>query len=184
MGPALIHDYGIIGNSRSAALVGLSGSIDWLCWPRFDSPSLFAALLDPQRGGHFLIAPEAPSTTTRAYAEDSNVLVTTFATSGGEVRLTDLMPVMSEEDKARTLFPEHEILRLCECVRGEVELRVEFHPRPDYARRAVPIRATRHLGFRIEDSHRLYTLRSDRPLAQVASQDVEGRFSLRAGERA
>ena len=184
MGPALIHDYGIIGNCRSAALVGLSGSIDWLCWPRFDSPSLFAALLDPDRGGHFLIAPAAPSTVTRAYADDSNVLVTTFATPEGEIRLTDLMPVMSEEDKARALFPEHEILRICECVRGEVQVRVEFHPRPDYARRVIPIRATRHLGFRVEDGPRLYTLRSDRPLAQVASQDVEARFTLRAGERA
>jgi len=184
MGPALIHDYGIIGNGRSAALVGLSGSIDWLCWPRFDSPSLFAALLDRARGGHFLIAPEEPSTATRAYAEDSNVLVTTFVNAGGEVRLTDLMPVLSEEDKARTLLPEHEILRVCECLRGSVALRVEFRPRPDYARRVVPIRATRTLGFRIEDGPRLYTLRGDRPLAQVADQDVEGRFVLRAGERA
>src|SRR3954468_6851770 len=74
MGPTLIHDYGIIGNGRSAALVGLSGSIDWLCWPRFDSPSLLAALLDPVRGGHFSIAPGEPFTARRAYAEDSNVL--------------------------------------------------------------------------------------------------------------
>src|SRR6478672_10601670 len=112
MGPALIHDYGIIGNGRSAALVGLSGSIDWLCWPRFDSPSLFAALLDRSRGGHFLIAPTEPFTATRAYVEGSNVLVTRFTTAGGEVSLTDLMPVLSEEDKATTLFPEHEILRV------------------------------------------------------------------------
>src|SRR6186997_293538 len=105
MGPALIHDYGIIGNGRSAALVGRSGSIDWLCWPRFDSPSLFAALLDRDRGGRFLIAPVAPFTTTRAYARDSNVLVTTFTTGAGEVRLTDLMPILSEAEKATTLFP-------------------------------------------------------------------------------
>ena len=184
MGPALIHDYGIIGNGRSAALVGISGSIDWLCWPRFDSPSLFAALLDRTRGGHFLIAPTQPFTATHSYAPDSNVLVTTFTTDGGEVRLTDLMPVLSEEEKAVTLFPEHEILRVCTCVRGIVELRVEFRPRPDYARKVVPIRATRQLGFRIEDGRRLYTLRADRPLALVAAGDVEGRFLLSAGERA
>ena len=184
MGPALIHDYGIIGNGRSAALVGISGSIDWLCWPRFDSPSLFAALLDRARGGHFRISPTQPFTVQRSYAPDSNVLVTTFTTDGGEVRLTDLMPVLSEEEKALTLFPEHEILRVCTCVRGIVELHVEFHPRPDYARKVVPIRATRHLGFRVEDGRRLYTLRADRPLALVAASDVEGRFLLSAGERA
>jgi GH15 family glucan-1,4-alpha-glucosidase len=185
MGPTLIHDYGIIGNGRSAALVSLSGSIDWLCWPRFDSPSLLAALLDPVRGGHFLIAPAGPFTARRAYAEDSNVLVTTFTTEGGaEVRLTDLMPVLSEEEKAFTLTPEHEILRIVECVRGTAEMHVAFQPRPDYARRAIPIRATPSLGFRIEDGPRLYTFRGDRPLALLGATDVEGRFTLAAGERA
>jgi GH15 family glucan-1,4-alpha-glucosidase len=186
LGPSLIHDYGIIGNCRSAALVGRSGSIDWLCWPRFDSPSLLAALLDRAHGGHFLIAPVEPFTTARAYVADSNVLVTTFTTPGGEVRLTDLMPVMSEADKATTLFPEHEILRVCAGVRGTVELRVEFVPRPDYGRRIVPIRATRQLGFRIEDARRLYTLRADRPLALAGTDAgaVQGRFTLAAGERA
>jgi GH15 family glucan-1,4-alpha-glucosidase len=184
MGPSLIHDHGIIGDGRSAALVDRSGSIDWLCWPRFDSPSLFAALLDPARGGHFSIAPVQPFTAARAYAQDSNVLVTTFSTAAGEARLTDLMPVLSEEEKAFTLFPEHEVLRICTCTRGLVELRLEFHPRPDYARKMVPIRATPALGFRIEDGPRLYTLRADRPLAVAGANDVEGRFLLSAGESA
>ena len=94
------------------------------------------------------------------------------------------MPVLSEEDKATTLFPEHEILRLCTGVRGAVELRVEFQPRPDYARRVVPVRATPHLGFRIEDNRRLYTLRGERPLAICGEADVGGTFTLRPGERA
>jgi GH15 family glucan-1,4-alpha-glucosidase len=184
MGPALIQDYGVIGNCRSAALVGRSGSIDWLCWPRFDSPSLFAAVLDRNRGGHFLIAPSEPFTAARAYADESNVLVTTFTTEAGEARLTDLMPVMSEEDKATTLSPEHEILRVCECVHGAVEMRLDFQPRPDYARRVVPIRATPRLGFRVEDARRLYTLRADRPLALAGADGVAGLFTLTAGQRA
>jgi GH15 family glucan-1,4-alpha-glucosidase len=184
MGPTLIQDYAIIGNGRSAALVSRSGSIDWLCWPRFDSSSLLAALLDRARGGHFSITPTAPFTTTRGYEGATNVLVTTFTTADGAARLIDLMPVLSEEDKATTLFPEHEILRVCTGVAGVIELRVAFHPRPDYGRRIVPVRATPHLGFRIEDDQRLYTLRGERPLAICGETDVEGTFALRAGERA
>src|SRR6187401_2453256 len=149
MGPELIHDYGIIGDGRSAALVGRSGSIDWLCWPRFDSPSLFAAVLDRDRGGCFAITPAVPFSVTRAYADDSNVLVTTFTTAdGGEARLTDVMPVMSEDDKRRTLIPEHEIVRVIDGVRGDVPFDVRFQPRPDYARKPVAMRATPHLGLR------------------------------------
>src|SRR6476659_4049639 len=96
-----IQDYAAIGDCRSAALVGRSGSVDWLCWPRFDSPSLFAALLDPEAGGHWRIAPTTPFSASRSYSERSNVLVTTFEQSGGIVRLTDLMPVYPEEEKRR-----------------------------------------------------------------------------------
>src|SRR6266851_7944000 len=111
-----IQDYGIIGNSRSAALVSNAGSIDWLCWPRFDSPSLFTAILDPEKGGFWRIAPTETFRAHRRYIESSNVLLTTFETPGGKVTLTDLMPVFSEEEKQRTLLPEHEILRVIECI--------------------------------------------------------------------
>jgi GH15 family glucan-1,4-alpha-glucosidase len=185
MPAAHIEDYGVIGDCRSAALVSRHGSIDWLCWPRFDSPSLFAALLDRDRGGRFAIAPGVPFSSTRAYAADSNVLVTTFATAGGEARLTDDMPVMSEDDKRRTLVPEHEIVRVVECVRGEVPFEVVFQPRPGYARKPVAMRATPRLGVRVQDGPRLYTLRSDRELALAADGgEARARFSVRAGERA
>src|SRR6478609_5105977 len=99
MSSAHIEDYGVIGDCRSAALVSRHGSIDWLCWPRFDSPSLFAAVLDRDRGGCFAIAPGVAFSATRRYADDSNVLITTFTIAGGgEARLTDVMPVMSEDD--------------------------------------------------------------------------------------
>ena len=181
MGPALIHEYGIIGNGRSAALVGPSGSIDWLCWPRFDSPSLLAALVDGGTGGHFSITPTAPFTVTRAYEHESNVLVTTFTTADGEIRLTDLMPVMSEEDKATTLFPEHEILRVCACVRGRVELRLEFHPasRLRAPRRSDP----RHPPPRLPDRGRTAPLHVARRSAAGADRRHRRRGPLHAGRR-
>jgi GH15 family glucan-1,4-alpha-glucosidase len=181
-----IEDYAVIGDCRSAALVSRHGSIDWLCWPRFDSPSLFAAVLDRDRGGCFAITPGAPFSAARAYADDSNVLITTFTTAdGGEARLTDVMPVMSEDDKRRTLVPEHEIVRVIEGVRGEVPFDVLFQPRPDYARKPVAMRATPHLGLRVDDGPRLITLRSDNALTPAAGgSEARARFTVRAGERA
>src|SRR5947199_2245794 len=98
-----IADYAIIGCTRSAALISREGSIDWLCWPRFDSPSLFARLLDHDRGGYFAIRPIGEFRSKRRYLDDTNVLETTFETDAGVVRLVDLMPVIREEQKRRRL---------------------------------------------------------------------------------
>jgi GH15 family glucan-1,4-alpha-glucosidase len=178
-----IRDYAIIGNSRSAALVSRSGSIDWLCWPRFESPSLFAAILDRAVGGHWSIEPVGASRATRRYAGESNVLVTEFETPDGAVRLTDLMPVFSEDEKKHTLVPEHELLRVVECIRGEAEIAMRFEPRPDYGRRSARLRDARGLGIRVEHGSQLYTLRSDAPLALDGEVAAVSRFRLRAGER-
>src|SRR5947209_15264278 len=94
-----IEDYALIGCTRSAALISRAGSIDWLAWPRFDAPSVFARILDWQRGGCFSIAPATDFRATRRYAGDTNVLETTFETDGGAAKLIDLMPVMSGEAK-------------------------------------------------------------------------------------
>ena len=92
-----INDYAMIGDGRSAALVSAAGAIDWLCWPRFDSPPLFGALLDPD-GGSWRLAPIGEAQITRRYLDDSNVLETRFATATGTVAITDLMTAVSEEE--------------------------------------------------------------------------------------
>ena len=92
-----IEDYGLIGDLQTAALVGRDGSIDWLCLPRFDSPSCFAALLDEDRAGRWLLAPaDGGPCTRRRYRGDSLVLETEWETPDGTVRVVDLMPPRGE----------------------------------------------------------------------------------------
>jgi GH15 family glucan-1,4-alpha-glucosidase len=179
--PNAIEDYAAIGDGRSAALVGRDGSIDWLCWPRFDSPSIFGAILDPA-AGRWRIAPVAPFRTERHYIKDTNVLQTRFDTGAGLVVLTDLMPVASEEDKDRLLMPEGEILRLVECERGEVEVDMMFDPRPGYGLRPARIRQAGQLGFRMETGAGLLVLRTDMPLELIAEGRLRGRVRLSAGD--
>ncbi len=177
-----IGDYAAIGDGGSAALVGRDGSIDWLCWPRFDSPSLFGAILD-QSAGRWRIAPVGPCQTTRHYVKDTNVLQTRFETGSGSLVLTDLMPVASEEEKASLMLPEREILRLLECERGEVEIEWWFEPRPGYGLRSVSVRQAGHLGLRVETGAGLLTLRTDLPL-EITDGRVGGRARLSAGAAA
>ena len=88
-----INNYGMIGDMHSIALVSVRGSIDWLCLPRFDSPSIFAALLDDEKGGYFQIAPDEPDVACKQfYWPETNVLVTRFLSPNGAAELTDFMP--------------------------------------------------------------------------------------------
>lgn len=184
-GYSAIADYAIIGDCRSAALVSRAGSIDWLCWPRFDSPSLFAALLDRRRGGAFAIRPVGRFSSERRYIGDTNVLETTFRTpGGGRARLIDFMPVTSEADKRRRLWPDHQLLRILEGVEGEVEMELVCAPRPDYARRLPRLRDRGVLGIYYEHRARAFILRSEIPL--TLSEDhatARSTFVLRPGER-
>lgn len=171
----------MIGDCRTAALVSRDGSIDWLCWPRFDSPSMFGTILD-ENAGHWSLAPAAPFSSTRWYIDGTNVLQTRFQTSSGSVVITDLMPVASEEDKRTLFLPDHEILRSVECERGEVDIQMRLEPRPDYARQRPHVRDAGRLGIRLETRQGLLVLRTDVPLESVDDGCVRASMRLRAGQ--
>ena len=177
-----IRDYAVIGDCRTAALVSRDGSIDWLCWPRFDSPSIFAALLD-ESAGYWHLAPTMPFETVRSYIDDTNILQTRFQSPSGSAVLTDLMPVASEEAKRTLLTPDHEILRIIECEQGEIDVQMRLEPRPDYAGQPPSIRGAGRLGIKIETGEGLLVLRTDLPLEHVGASGVRASARLRAGER-
>jgi alpha,alpha-trehalase len=127
-----IAAYGLLADCTSAALVDRDGSIDWLCMPHYDSPAVFARILDPN-AGHWSIAPAGPSTSERRYLPGTLVIETTFTTATGSVRLIDAMafaPGQRGHDLGRNA--PHEVLRLVEGVSGSVELQMELAPRPEY----------------------------------------------------
>ncbi len=127
--PRRIEDHGIIGDLATVALVAGDGAITFLCWPRFDGPSVFAGLLDPGRGGDFTVEPDLPGRrVTQSYLPDTNVLVTRWLSGAGSAELFDLMPIIDE--------PGPRVVRRVRATRGRVMVRVRCRPRVDYARRA------------------------------------------------
>src|SRR5947208_1490747 len=153
-----IQDYAVIGNGRSATLVSNQGSIDWLCWPRFDSASIFAAIVDPHIGGRWSIRPTQALQVSRRYIDSTNVLETTFTGEEGKIVLTDFMPVTSEERKRSFLWPEHELLRQMKCDEGKVEVRIESNPRLDYGSVAPKIKNAGKLGWSINIGTKVFTV--------------------------
>src|SRR3954454_11077873 len=141
-GSVPIADYALLSDCSSAALVSRDGSIDWLCLPRFDSPSVFARLLDPA-AGHWSIAPAAEHTTERRYLDGTLVAETTFTTETGSVRLTDALAV-PDGQRGHDLGKDapHELLRCVEGVDGEVEILFELAPRAEYGLVRPLIRVT------------------------------------------
>jgi GH15 family glucan-1,4-alpha-glucosidase len=176
-----IQDYAIIGNGRSAALISKRGSLDWLCWPRFDSPSVFGAILDSKRGGHWSIHPLHESEVSRRYIENTNVLATTFLGPSGQIVLTDFMAVTTEANKSRQLWPEHELVRQIKCERGQMEVVVEFSPRLDYGRVAPNIRDAGKFGWRIDTGANVFILRGNIEL-EPTPDGLDARFVLKSGE--
>ena len=132
-----ISDYGLIGNSHGAALVGKNGSIDWCCMPRFDSPSIFAAVLDGKLGGRFTIAPRDEWSSSQRYISDTNVLETRFETADGIAIVTDCMPLFESDTDPSGLTIRHQIVRMVRCARGKSTMEVIYQPMPDYGR-AIP----------------------------------------------
>ncbi len=178
-----IADYAVIGDCRSAALISRDGSLDWLCLPRFDSPAVFAALLDRTSGGCFAVRPAEAYDAARRYVGESNVLETTFRTADGTLRLRDLMPVATEEEKSRELWPNHQILRELECTEGAVEVEVICDPRPDYGRAVPSVRDRGAFGFTFRGAPQLL-LRSELQIAALSDRPgVGGRSRMEAGDR-
>jgi GH15 family glucan-1,4-alpha-glucosidase len=172
-----IEDYGIIGNLRTAALIGKNGSIDWFCFPRFDSPSIFGAILDDKKGGYFRISPVDPDVAKKQiYWPDTNVLVTRFLSADGVGEVIDFMP-MSIGGGA----PEcGTLIRRVKMLRGSMRFRVECHPAFNYARDRHTTRVTREgAHFHAPELHLM--LRSSVRLQYVQS-GVAGEFSLTEGK--
>jgi len=172
-----IENYGIIGNLRTAALVGLDGSIDWLCLPRFDSPSVFGAILDDAKGGRFRIAPIFEGSRHKQfYWPETNVLVTRFLHPDGILELIDFMPVPQPGDEC-----EHQIIRRVHVVTGEVSIRVECQPAFDYAR-APHTTLPDDCGIRFEGAGLTLVLTTPVAMHIEPNGGVVGEVFLKAGE--
>ena len=127
-----ISDYGLISDMHSCALVSKSGSIDWCCFPRFDSPAVFSRILDWGKGGYFKVAPEGVRSVSRRYLPGTTILETTFETDTGMAKLIDFMPRFARRGRWRAAPAAGQVARIMECVSGTVRFTVEFRPRFEY----------------------------------------------------
>ncbi|MFE1796771.1 glycoside hydrolase family 15 protein [Streptomyces sp. NPDC059517] len=151
-----IADHGLVGDLQTAALVSSDGTVDWLCAPRFDSPSVFASLLDHDRGGHFTVSADTAQPPVQIYLQDTAILVTRFLTESGVGEVVDFMPV----ERPERAVGRHRLVRILRVTRGRVRFSLECRPRFDYGR------AGHRVGLG-ED-----TVRFDAPGAQAVVQTV------------
>jgi GH15 family glucan-1,4-alpha-glucosidase len=171
-----IADHGLIGDLQTAALVATDGTVDWLCLPRFDSPSVFAALLDCRKGGRFAITPvRHHHVSTQMYLPNTAVLVTRFLSEGGVAEVADFMPISNPT----VATDRHRLVRQVTGIRGSVRLNVRVEPRPDYGRAGYRTVVRDH-GVVFEGEPKL-ALSSTWPL-MVDNGDVTAQFTIHAGE--
>jgi GH15 family glucan-1,4-alpha-glucosidase len=173
-----IENHGAVGDMRTLALVTTAGSIDFWCYPEFDSPTIFAKALDRERGGSFCLKPELPhERSIQLYLPDTNVLITRFLHESGIAELTDFMAVRGPDDKSR-------IVRVVRTVRGRIAFDVACDPAFDYGRAAHRVtREGRTLTFHTDHGNGSLRLRATVPL-DVCGRTACGHFELGAGERA
>jgi GH15 family glucan-1,4-alpha-glucosidase len=174
----LISDHGLIGDLQTTALVTTDGAIDFFCAPRFDSPSIFASLLDARKGGRFQItSTRHDRTTTQIYFPQSACLITRFMTDAGIGELVDFMPV----DDPTSVTENHKIVRLVRCLRGEMPFRLECEPRFDFARRSHKLSLTPEGAVFHADGQDL-VLHGAAGVERSGEGDVRLDFTLKAGE--
>lgn len=178
-----IGDHALVGDGRSAALVTRDATIDWLCWPRFDSGAALFALLDPE-GGAWRLGFGAPARGARRYADGTNVLVTELAFEGGRVRVTDFMPALSEAEKRELLTPEHELLRVIECTEGSCALESVLRLRPRFGGERPRLRRRGSHRACFETRGGVWSIAASVPLASLQGDTVVHRARLSRGERA
>jgi GH15 family glucan-1,4-alpha-glucosidase len=182
----LISDYALIGNSRAAALVSNRGSIDWCCLPEFDSPSIFAFLLDSEKGGYFSISPSDDFHSSQKYVADTNVVETQFTSGGAVVCCYDAFVADTEETKANSLFPDHEILRIVEGIKGTIKMKMVYAPRTYYGKHTPTLKNKKRFGIHFEWKENNYCLLSSLDPDQIAiseENNASAYFELKAGQR-
>jgi GH15 family glucan-1,4-alpha-glucosidase len=176
-----IHDYALVGDCRTSALVSSRGSIDWLCLPRFDSPSCFNRLLDWERGGYCEVAPTGFFRTKRSYRDHTAILTTEFEATGGRAQLTDLMPVAAADRQAAVRFPLRQILRRIEGLEGRVEFSLRIKLRPDDGRTVPSFEQRGRAGYCADFGGRMLFVAVDCPM-ETGSDVLSGRAVVSRGE--
>ncbi len=177
MGYLPIEDHGIIGNLHTAALVGTDGTIDWMCLPAFDSPSVFCSILDDEKGGHFALRPVEYARSQQLYLPDTNVLLTRFFSPTGLAETLDFMPIVTHPGE------RHRLVRNVRVIRGKMDFRIECLPAFDYARRDHSVSIEKS-GAIFSSGDICLGLATNVRLQKNEREAAGATFTLREGERA